>query len=244
MLPQENPRANARVKFNRVVQSGDVDVFLQVALGGDNLSGIKVRNVDHKQPEDVAVAVHKKVTKLRAGKDKLFKKTFQSLRFVPNLLLGWFVELVAFLGNECSVNLPGHGIPRDPFGSAMITSLGMHGVDIGFAPFFPLARCPFILLVGSAQTRPWVVDDKVVPRKILNLCGSFDHRIIDGVLAAKISHVIKDSMQEWTERTEKALNDGTYEVPEAFLTNPIDEADKAAAAKETPRRAGMRNRKK
>jgi pyruvate/2-oxoglutarate dehydrogenase complex dihydrolipoamide acyltransferase (E2) component len=41
--------------------------------------------------------------------------------------------------------------------------------------------------VTKVQKRPWVVDDQVVPRPILRLCGTFDHRVIDGFFAGMIS---------------------------------------------------------
>ncbi|MCH2147732.1 MAG: 2-oxo acid dehydrogenase subunit E2, partial [Phycisphaerales bacterium] len=36
------------------------------------------------------------------------------------------------------------------------------------------------LAVGRARKMPWVVDDEIVPRLILPLSHSIDHRLIDG----------------------------------------------------------------
>ena len=45
-----------------------------------------------------------------------------------------------------------------------------------------------ILSLGRSRQHPWVVDGKIVPRLILPLSLSFDHRLIDG---AQEGHVIR-----------------------------------------------------
>jgi pyruvate dehydrogenase E2 component (dihydrolipoamide acetyltransferase) len=89
------------------------------------------------------------------------------------------------LVNELHVELP--GMPGDPFGSAIITSVGMFGIDSAFAPFVPLARCPMLILVPEVRPRPWAVGDSVEVRPVLRLCATFDHRIIDGAAAGRFA---------------------------------------------------------
>ena len=49
------------------------------------------------------------------------------------------------------------------------------------------------LAVGRARKMPWVVDDEIVPRLILPLSHSMDHRIVDGGREVPfIGHVIDD----------------------------------------------------
>jgi pyruvate dehydrogenase E2 component (dihydrolipoamide acetyltransferase) len=49
------------------------------------------------------------------------------------------------------------------------------------------------LAVGRARLMPWVVDDEIVPRLILPLSHSIDHRLIDGGLEIPfIEHLIND----------------------------------------------------
>ena len=94
--------------------------------------------------------------------------------------------------NELHLHLPKQGMPSDPFGSAMVTNVGMFGIDTAFAPFTPIARCPMIILVPQVRQRPWVVDGEVVSRPVLRLCGTFDHRVIDGYHAGKLSAEITE----------------------------------------------------
>jgi pyruvate dehydrogenase E2 component (dihydrolipoamide acetyltransferase) len=106
-------------------------------------------------------------------------------------MLRMILKLMSFLTNTLGLHLPKLGMPRDPFGSAMVTSVGMFGIDTGFAPFTPIARCPIVITVTKVQDRPWVVGDNVVPRPVLRLCAAFDHRIIDGFSAGRLSTEIE-----------------------------------------------------
>jgi pyruvate dehydrogenase E2 component (dihydrolipoamide acetyltransferase) len=49
-----------------------------------------------------------------------------------------------------------------------------------------------ILGVGQIAKRPWVVNDEIVVRQILELSLSFDHRQVDGALASNVlAHVAR-----------------------------------------------------
>jgi pyruvate dehydrogenase E2 component (dihydrolipoamide acetyltransferase) len=50
-----------------------------------------------------------------------------------------------------------------------------------------------VLAVGRSQMRPWVVNDEIVPRLIMPLSHSMDHRVIDGANEmAFMKHLIED----------------------------------------------------
>ena len=59
--------------------------------------------------------------------------------------------------------------------------------------------------VNKIATRPVYVDGVLVPRQIMNLSSSFDHRIIDGVNAATFVQDIKRLLETpallWTPPT-------------------------------------------
>jgi pyruvate dehydrogenase E2 component (dihydrolipoamide acetyltransferase) len=59
-----------------------------------------------------------------------------------------------------------------------VTSLGAHRVD-AFTPLLDLPQSA-ILGVGRARLRPAVVDGEIVPRSLMVLSLTFDHRAVDG----------------------------------------------------------------
>ena len=63
-----------------------------------------------------------------------------------------------------------------------ITSLG----SLGGIVSTPIINYPEVAIIGvnKIATRPVYVDDALVPRQIMNLSSSFDHRVVDGADAA------------------------------------------------------------
>lgn len=191
-----HPDLNAKVRlWGKIERRTSVDLFLQVASdGGNDLSGAKISAADTKGLAEIAQELQKKAEKIRGGKDEAFSRSRSTIKALP-----WWLNRAALatsdlLANELYIHLPKLGMPADPFGSAMITSVGMFGIDTGFAPLFPLARCPMLILVPEIKIRPWVVEGAVLPRPVLRLCATFDHRIIDGhhagILARDLSRLL------------------------------------------------------
>jgi 2-oxoisovalerate dehydrogenase E2 component (dihydrolipoyl transacylase) len=63
-----------------------------------------------------------------------------------------------------------------------ITSLG----SLGGIVSTPIINYPEVAIIGvnKIATRPVYVDGALVPRQIMNLSSSFDHRVVDGADAA------------------------------------------------------------
>ena len=55
-----------------------------------------------------------------------------------------------------------------------------------------------ILTTESIVKRAVVIDDAIAMRHIMNMCLSFDHRIIDGMMAGQFLAVMKERLEEWT----------------------------------------------
>lgn len=69
-----------------------------------------------------------------------------------------------------------------------ITNVGPMGVDAAM-PILPPGTGG-ILAVGQVAKTPWVVNDEIVIRQVVELCLSFDHRMIDGATASNyLAHV-------------------------------------------------------
>ena len=68
-------------------------------------------------------------------------------------------------------------------GCFTVSSLG----GIGGTGFTPIINAPEVAILGvtRAQTKPVWNGKEFVPRLILPLCLSWDHRVIDGAMAAR-----------------------------------------------------------
>lgn len=75
-----------------------------------------------------------------------------------------------------------------------VSSLGDRGVEVLYGVIYP----PQVAIVGfgKATSRPWVIDDKVVPRTIMTATLSGDHRASDGHAGALFLLEIGRLLQE------------------------------------------------
>lgn len=78
-------------------------------------------------------------------------------------------------------------------GTFTISNLGMFEVDSFTAIVNPPETC--ILAVGAIVDKPVARDGQVVIRPIMNLCLSYDHRIVDGAPAARFLQCVKHYLE-------------------------------------------------
>ncbi len=100
-------------------------------------------------------------------------------------------EIAAELG-EMGVKARGRKLrtPDLQGGTFTISSLG----GIGGTSFTPIVNAPEVAILGvsRAQTKPAYRDGQFVPRLMLPLSLSYDHRVIDGAEAARfITHIVQ-----------------------------------------------------
>lgn len=193
----DNPEVNAKVTFGSILLRNRVDIFCQVATDdGRDLSGSLIKGVDGMSMAEIAATLSRSAARIRKDEDPAFKRSRDLFKTLPLWALRVLLPGISLLSNSLDLHMPGLGMPRDPFGSAMVTSVGMLGVDSGFAPFTPIARCPVILTVTKIKRRPWVVGEGIEPRPVLRLCGTFDHRVIDGYHAGKLCEAVEELFGE------------------------------------------------
>ncbi len=78
-------------------------------------------------------------------------------------------------------------------GTFTITSVG----NIGGRFATPIINQPEVAILGVNQIhdRPMVIDGQIVARKMMYLSPSFDHRIIDGAVAARFVSLLKATLE-------------------------------------------------
>jgi 2-oxoisovalerate dehydrogenase E2 component (dihydrolipoyl transacylase) len=74
-----------------------------------------------------------------------------------------------------------------------VSNFGAFGVDGGIPILNPPEAA--ILGVGRISTRPWVVDEDVVPRSLVELSLVFDHRVADGGVAGGFIRHLADLIE-------------------------------------------------
>ena len=106
------------------------------------------------------------------------------------------VAATGFLASSIGVTLKPLGIQPFPFGSCIITNVGMFGVDEAFVPPTPFARVPLYILVGSVRERPAVVDGQIKAQPQLTITATIDHRFIDGAQLGTLAKVVRAYLED------------------------------------------------
>jgi pyruvate/2-oxoglutarate dehydrogenase complex dihydrolipoamide acyltransferase (E2) component len=194
----DNPDLNAKVRFGgRIEERETVDLVISVARdNGRDLSAARVDAAETLPLEGLVAQVDAQIDRTRRGQDEDYERSRSLLGRLPFFCLRPLLWLTDLVSNELHLHLPRLGMPRDPFGTAVITNVGMFGIDTAFAPFVPLGRSPLLLLVTAVKERPVARDGEVFARPVLRLCATFDHRVIDGAAAGRLARAITKLVQD------------------------------------------------
>ncbi|MDB4962822.1 MAG: 2-oxo acid dehydrogenase acyltransferase catalytic domain protein [Myxococcales bacterium] len=175
------PELNVRIVRGRAYPRETIDVFFITSVAhGDELAGIKVEDIDHKTVTEVAEELAERSDVVKRSRDRASSRTKRLVDALPPRLLRTALRATAFLTERLQVDVPGLALRRSPFGSAMVTNVGMFGLPQGFAPLAWMYDVPLLVLVGDITDRPVVSAGHVVVRPTLSITTTIDHRFADG----------------------------------------------------------------
>jgi pyruvate dehydrogenase E2 component (dihydrolipoamide acetyltransferase) len=191
---KECPDANAILRFNKIHLRKNVDVSVLVLMedeGKKDLSSAKIDSIDTKSLVEIVDALEERAARIRARKDKELESTRQSMRLIPALVMNIFLKTLSFFLYGLNLNLSWLGLPRDPFGGAIVTSIGSLGLQTGYVPLVPYTRVPIFIAPGAVVKEAVVENDAVTVGWVLDVNVTFDHRIIDGGHAADLGASVR-----------------------------------------------------
>jgi pyruvate/2-oxoglutarate dehydrogenase complex dihydrolipoamide acyltransferase (E2) component len=193
---EEVPELNARIVGSHAYPRPRIEIFYITALGAGetDLSGVKV-DMTRRSVFEVATELQRRVGALREGRDHDFVRSKRLMDALPRPLMRAALHATAFLAQTLQLDLPRLGVQKSPFGSAMISSVGSLGLSHGFAPLCWAYDVPLLLLVGQIAERPVVEDGKVLPRPLLPLAVTIDHRYVDGVHLSRAMRTFRAYLQ-------------------------------------------------
>lgn len=203
---KNRPEINGIIRLGRIYQRPEVDLFFQVNVPGDghdkvkksSLSGTVIRKADTLSVLEIAQSLKEKAHSIRQGRDKEMNDAINTFKNMPWWFVKFLLNAVSFFNYDLNLNLSFLGIPRDPFGSLMITNVGSLGIEVAWAPLVPYSKVPLLLTLGAITDKPVVVEGKVEVRPVMKIGITFDHRFMDGVHASVMSkHFIECFKDPW-----------------------------------------------
>jgi pyruvate/2-oxoglutarate dehydrogenase complex dihydrolipoamide acyltransferase (E2) component len=195
------PDANAILRFNKIYLRKRVGVFFQVAMDDEgeakiDLSGATLYDVEQKSLATIIDEFEEKVGKVKRREDPALEGTRSALKKIPFALMNTTMKALSFLNYTLNLDLTKFGVPKDAFGSVMITNIGSIGLDQAFVPLVPYSRVPILIALGAVREQPVAENGQVVVGKVMKVNATFDHRFIDGLHAAIMSKVLREHMDQ------------------------------------------------
>jgi pyruvate dehydrogenase E2 component (dihydrolipoamide acetyltransferase) len=163
---------------------------------GKNLSGAKLEEVDRLSLTEIAAKLTSDVGRIRGGGDTPLQRSQGLLKRLPGAVLGPIMRMSAFAMFDLDLDLSRVGVPYDPFGSVVVSNIGVFGIARGFAPLIPSGRTAAILTVGCIEKRAVAIGDRVEVRPMLTISGTFDHRVVDGHHLGRIQYTLRSVLED------------------------------------------------
>lgn len=196
MAYREYPQINAKVEANKIYRRKTVDFQILVSMeSGDELSGIKLKDADQKTISEIAREIREGAMAVRSNQGPSYQASKNLIKYCSISLTRWIMKIASVLVNRFELDLSGFGFPDDPFGSAIISSVGKHGIESAYGPLVPVSRCGLLMVIPEIKEKPWVEDGKLVVRPVLKLCMTLDHRLFHGYYVSLLQKEVKTLLQ-------------------------------------------------
>ncbi len=194
-LKYEVPELNAYVIRGKLVTRPTIDAMVSVLLNGSEMGSVKINNADQITIDEMAEIFSQQISEARHGSEHAAMDMKARLAAIPWPFRKWFFNLMKFITLTMGLTIKKYGLTPNSFGSFVVSNVGTLGLDLGFPSLMPTSNVSFVLMLGAVHKRPWVVNDQVVPRKIMWLGSALDHRVCDGSHGGRLFRYLKYIIQ-------------------------------------------------
>jgi pyruvate dehydrogenase E2 component (dihydrolipoamide acetyltransferase) len=190
-LKYDVPDLNCYLRRGKFIARPDEMVFVSVYMKETReMDGFLVRKAGDKTVTEISEEMHKKVERTRKHGDDKATRNKNVLAKIPWPFRNWLFRIIKWITMDMGVPIKSMKLEPNSFGSAMVTNIGTHGLQFGFAALFPASNIPIVVIMGKYEDKPVVRNGEIVIRKIMPVAGTFDHRIVDGSQGGRLASAI------------------------------------------------------
>lgn len=194
-LRYEVPELNVYIKRGKIIQRLQVDALVSVLIEGSEMSTVKIPNADIVTLDEAVDIMAAQIKDTRSGLENKAMDMKARMASVPWPFRKWIFSMLKYFTVTHAVSIKRLGLTPNSFGSFVVSNVGTLGLDLGFPSLMPISNISFVLMLGAVNKRPWVVNDEVVPRKIMWLGSALDHRVCDGSHGGRLFRYLKYIIQ-------------------------------------------------
>ncbi len=188
-VSQHNPHLNSQLKLGRLVKRDTIDVSIMVNIPsefGNDLTFTTIRNADQLSLEEITHEIKNRKNQIHNKIQDEVGTALKIIHILPKSLGYFFLKFYGWLAFDFGLNLNFLRLPHKPFGSVIISNIGSLGLKKALLPLVPFTRSCLMISMGRAELEPKYINNQLLPREIIQLGVTFDHRFFDGAEAAKM----------------------------------------------------------
>lgn len=198
---EQVPSANVMLRRGRPYRRRDIGVFFQVAMedpitGAIDLSGATIHEPQRKTLVAICDELEARFAEVRTNRDGALARVRRMMANLPLRAIPAVLRLTSFASYTLNLDLSWAGVPKDAFGSVMITNVGALGLEEAYVPLVPYSRVPLLLALGAIRETPVARAGRVTVENTMKVCATFDHRVLDGAHAAAMAKILRAWLED------------------------------------------------
>lgn len=178
------PELNCYVRRGNIVPKDTVDAMISVLIQGEEMSSVKVPSAEKMNLEDLAEFLSKTIQETRSGKENKAMRNKGMLARIPWPFRRWVYLLIKKVTIDLGLSF--FGMSASNYGSFVVANIGTVGLDVGYPALFPTSNVALVITLGNIFKKPAVINDEIVPRRIMTVGVAMDHRVVDASHGGKI----------------------------------------------------------
>ncbi len=195
-LKTEVPELNCYVRRGHLVHRETVDIVISVLMNrGREMTSLRLPRADTLTIQQMAEWMSENLQAHRTADHGAAAKQKNWLAKTPWPFRNWLIRAWRKVIVEWGLRIPFMPAGPDSFGSLIFSNIGSIGLDVGYPALLPVSNVPLVLVMGRVQTKPAVVDGQIVPRRLLNLSATLDHRVVDAQQGGKLFRYLKRAIR-------------------------------------------------
>lgn len=215
------PEMNCFIRRGAVVGRERLDVMVPVAMDGEGVTSVIVRDAHARTVSSIAEEIRDKASNARKGQETKAAQNKYLLNRIPWPLRRPTFRFLKWITVDMGIEIRALGLSANSFGSFVVSDIGSHGLATGMTSLMPAAKVPCVIVLGKVEEKPVVRNGEIVIRTILPLTGTFDHRIVDGAQIGKLARGIKRNFRKpaWLDQVPEAELSSCLFAPRASSDN-------------------------
>lgn len=193
---KDSPEANVILRGSKVYYRKTQNIFIHVTEDelNEELSGYVIYDPTDKSYEELNRETKANLKKIKSG-TSFFASSQNLSKFIPRFMIRPLFKVSEILFYRLNINLFPRFIPKDCFGSILISNVGSIGLQNAFIPLVTHSGAHLALAFGKVQDKVLLIDN--VPQNVphVTLGFTFDHRVMDGHHLSQLIVNIEENIQ-------------------------------------------------